>query len=100
MASPEPGTIVRLKGINNFNVEFNPPAWGVIVDDGDNSFGCRPCATILIFNGAENFLGSERNSLGWWFYDNEIDVIPVDEVPDEVWVALGTAGLLGELTKC
>jgi hypothetical protein len=77
MASPEPGTIVRLKGINNFNVEFNPPAWGVIVDDGDNSFGCRPCATILIFNGAENFLGSERNSLGWWFYDNEIDVIPV-----------------------
>jgi hypothetical protein len=41
------GTVVRIKGINDYDAAFDPPAWGVVVDDHRGND--RACAHRLTY---------------------------------------------------
>jgi hypothetical protein len=88
----EPGTIIASHHIwCGDKYELKPPVWGVVV--GNNNY--HTVAAALLNYEREPFITEDGiprwhngSGRGWEYSADEYDIVPDDEVPDEVWVAL------------
>lgn len=90
------GSIVRVWAINDNDAIFKePPVYGVVRHDPTmDGLGWAFCA--YVFNPPHPLVDhTNGGQIGWYFQHHEGEVIPENQVPDEVWVMAAQAALNG-----
>jgi hypothetical protein len=84
----EVGDIVRVLSINNDKRLISPKTWGIVMSIEDARFGAV-CARLLKWTvkmGVNRPFNS--SGVGWNLGREEYQVVPDEDVPDEIWALL------------